>query len=95
MKVNEAALTKGELRKLTALRKSVGPKLGDEVFKKWFQQRPDKATVQLDSMAVKIEELFAPYARDKNFKLGTYGYNIRRSKGKGAKGFVVVKNLRP
>ncbi len=35
MAIDEGALTKGQLRKLTALRRSVGDKLGEEVFLKW------------------------------------------------------------
>ena len=32
--IDEAALTKGQLRKLNALRKSVGPTIADEAFSK-------------------------------------------------------------
>ena len=32
MAINEAALTKGQLRKLNALRNSIGDKLGEEAF---------------------------------------------------------------
>ena len=39
-KINEAKLTKGELRKLNALRKSVGEKIGNEAFAEWMKSRP-------------------------------------------------------
>jgi len=38
-KIDEKALTKGELRKLNALRKSIGPDLADDAFSKWHAQQ--------------------------------------------------------
>ena len=55
MPIDETKLTKVQLRKLSALRKSVGADLGEEVFIKWLarQANPkDKA----DPIAVKIIE---------------------------------------
>lgn len=34
--IDEAALSKGELRKLNALRKSIGDELANEAFAKWY-----------------------------------------------------------
>ena len=34
--INESALTKGELRKLNALRKSVGDMIAEQAFLKWL-----------------------------------------------------------
>ena len=44
-KIDEKALTKGELRKLNALRKSIGPDLGDDAFSRWHakQEKPQAA----------------------------------------------------
>jgi len=33
--IDESTLTKGQIRKFNVLRKSVGDKLGNEVFAKW------------------------------------------------------------
>ena len=30
-----------------------------------------------------------------DYKLGNYGYTIRRARGKGVSGFVVTKNAKP
>ena len=38
--INEAALTKGEVRKLNALRKSVGAKIAEQAFTKWLRDKP-------------------------------------------------------
>lgn len=37
--IDEKAQTKGELRKLNALRKSIGDELGEQAFAKWLDQR--------------------------------------------------------
>ena len=39
--IDETALTKGQLRKLNALRKSLGPSIADEAFAKWLGQASD------------------------------------------------------
>ena len=92
MAIEEGTLTKGQLRKLTALRRSVGEKLGDEVFAKWLAQQAATSAPKSDPVAVKIEEALAGFANDHSFNLGVYGYTIRRARGKGASGFVATKN---
>ena len=94
MVIKESTLTKGQLRKLNALRKSVGDKLGDQTFAKWLkEQAKAKAVpkVQSDPVAEKILDAVKSLEKDKTVKLGNRGYVIKRSKGKGAKGFVVQK----
>lgn len=96
MAINESKLTKGQVRKLNALRKSVGNELGDEVFSKWLtQQASAVAKPKPDPIAVKIEDALAGYVDDRSFRLGNYGYTIRRARGKGVSGFVVTKNAKP
>ena len=36
-KIDETDLTKGELRKLNALRKSLGPEIADKAFSEWLR----------------------------------------------------------
>ena len=65
MAIDETNLTKVQLRKLSALRKSVGDVLGDEVFIKWLaRQAAQKAKV--DPVAVKIVEALAGLEKDPN-----------------------------
>ena len=93
---DEKTLTKEQTRKLNALRKSVGDKLGEEVFGKWLvQQAAAGVEPKRDVIAVKIEESLAQYAGDRSFRLGNYGYTIRRTRGKGRSGFVARKNEKP
>ena len=93
MAINEQNLNKGHVRKLTALRKSLGQEIADEAFEKWASQQSKDTGEKADPIAARIEELLAPTANDAKFRLGRYGYTIRRAKGRGvAKGFVAVKN---
>ena len=92
MAINESNLTKGQIRKLNALRKSVGDALGEEAFTKWLKQRKsEKKEVRIDPVVRKIAEALKPLAKDKTLNLGRYGYSIKRARGKGAKGIVVAR----
>ena len=48
-------------------------------------------TVQIDPVAEKIKVALSSLVHDNAFRLGSKGYIIKRSKGKGASGFVVSK----
>ena len=94
MAIKETSLNKGQIRKLNALRKSVGVKIGEEAFGKWLkEQAKAKAVpkVQSDPVAEKILDAVKSLEKDKTVKLGNRGYVVKRAKGKGAKGFVVQK----
>ena len=92
MAVNKENLTKGQIRKLNALRKSVGDKLANDVFSKWLKQQAKKnSSGDSDPVADQILDALSPLAKDKSIRLGNRGYSIHRARGKGAKGFVVRK----
>ena len=94
MTIKEASLNKGQIRKLNALRKSVGIKIGEEAFGKWLKEQVTAKAVpkvQSDPVAEKILNAVKSLEKDKTVKLGNRGYVIKRAKGKGAKGFVVQK----
>ena len=91
MPVDESILTKGQIRKLNALRKSVGSKLGEDTFTKWLVAQ-SKATKELqDPVADALIAALNDLEDDKNFRLGRRGYIVRRAKGRGASGFVASK----
>jgi hypothetical protein len=48
-------------------------------------------TVQIDPVADKIKVALSSLVYESAFRLGSKGYIIKRSKGKGASGFVVSK----
>ena len=96
MAIEETKLTKGHRRKLNALKKSVGDKLGEEVFSKWKAlQDKESAARRADPVAEKIQAALADYVNDRSFRLGNYGYTVRRARGKGQYGFVAAKNGKP
>ena len=92
MALNEKSMTKGQLRKLNALRKSLGIKIADQAFAQWLKEQPTKSTaVKTDPVADKIVKAISALAKDKTFNLGRKGYVVKRAKGRGAKGFVAEK----
>lgn len=92
MPIDESDLTKGQIRKLNALRKSIGDSLGEEAFKKWLaQQKTEDKEARPDPVAERILDVVKPLEKDKSLNLGRYGYSIKRARGKGAKGFVVAR----
>jgi hypothetical protein len=90
MAINEADLTKGQIRKLNALRRSIGDSLAEEAFAKWLKQQETEADEFLiDPVAELLAETLAPLLKKKNLNLGRYGYCVKRARGKGAQGIVV------
>lgn len=93
MAIDESGLTKGQVVKLNALRKSIGEDLAEDVFSKWLERHASKKTVEKpDLVAEQLLALLAPFEKDPTFRLGNKGYTVRRARGKGASGFVVSKN---
>ena len=92
MAINEKSLTKGQIRKLNALRKSLGDKIANKAFTQWMKEQPAKVvTAKSDHVADKLVKAIAGLAKDKSLNLGRKGYVVKRAKGKGAKGFVAEK----
>ena len=68
MAIDETGLTKGLVRKLTALRKSVGDDLAEEVFAKWLEREAaSQAKGNPDPVAMKIVEILAGFENDPKF----------------------------
>ncbi len=55
-KLDENALTKGELRKLNGLRKSVGEDVGEKAFVEWLRKKPAVMAELEDKNAVLIAD---------------------------------------
>lgn len=85
-------LSKGQARKLTALRKSLGNAIADDAFAKWLKEQPAKGDkAASDPVAEKLVSALSGLADDKALNLGRKGYIVKRAKGKGASGFVAEK----
>ena len=92
MAIKDSDLTKGQVRKLNALRKSLGDKLAEDAFSKWLkqQEKADGVTDKPDPVAEQIADLLKSLEK-KNLNLGRYGYVVKRARGKGAKGLIVSR----
>ena len=87
MAIDETGLTKGLVRKLNALRKSVGDYLAEEVFAKWVEREAtSKAKGKPDPVAMKIVEALAGFENDPKFNLGNHGYTFTPRQRQGRVG---------
>ena len=89
-KIQERNLTKGQFRKLTALRKSLGKGIADNAFAEWLasvadETKPDES----DKNAEAITGLLTPPVLDGTIRLPRGGYVVRRGRGR-----VVVERAR-
>ena len=61
MAINEKSLSKGQLRKLNALRKSLGDKIADTAFAQWLKEQPtrtDSPAVHPNGYGIRLSHLF-------------------------------------
>ena len=79
--IDETILTKGQLRKLNALRKSLGPVIADEAFSKWLAQTADDES-EVDENARLIADTLWDLTRDGKLKIRRGGYLVRRGRGR-------------
>ena len=78
--IDESTLSKGELRKLNALRKSLGDEIAEEAFTKWLAQQ-STGSVASDPNIALIEEALAPLIEQIRMPRGTV-YTISRGRGR-------------
>ncbi len=81
-KIRERDLTKGQLRKLTALRKSLGKGIADNAFAEWLASVPAVTTEPADNNAEAIAELLDTPVLTKKINLPRGGYVVRRGRGR-------------
>ena len=81
-KLDEKALTKGELRKLNALRKSVGEEIGDVAFMDWLRKKPVAVAELEDKNAVLIADTLIPLIEKNKLQIPRGGYLVRRGHGR-------------
>ena len=88
---DESTLTKGQLRKLNALRKSVGDEVGERAFSDWLAAQPAAETAKTDRNAQAIADALWPLAREGTltFPRGG-GYLVRRGRGR-----IVIEPAKP
>jgi hypothetical protein len=91
MTIDHSALTKGQIRKLNALRKSVGDDIAEDAFGKWMKSQSQTPKEVRDPVADALVTALDRFKNDKTFRLGAKGYAVKRARGKGASGFVAQK----
>ena len=78
--IDESALTKGQLRKLNSLRKSVGNDIGERAFAEWLAAQA--AAPPADRNADRVAEALWPLVEQGTLRLPRGGYIVRRGRGR-------------
>ena len=79
--VDEKSLTKGQLRKLNALRKSLGDEIAQRAFAEWLKSEPAAADVY-DRNASTIADALQPLIESGKLRIPRGGYVLRRGRGR-------------
>ena len=79
--IDEGGLTKGQLRKLRALRKSVGEEIAERAFAEWLATQ-QAASGKADGNAATIVETLWPLVEQGTPAIPRGGYLIRRGRGR-------------
>ena len=87
--IDESALSKGERRKLNALRKSVGDEIGERAFLEWLSSRPTGSENE-DLHAATILDILWPLVEEGRLKIPRGGYLLRRGRGR-----IIVEPAQP
>ena len=87
--IDESTLTKGQLRKLNALRKSVGEGIAERAFAEWLASQPG-AKAKTDGNAETIVDTPWPMVEQGTLAIPRGGYLIRRGRGR-----IIVEAAKP
>ena len=79
--IDEGSLTKGQLRKLTALRKSVGDEIGERTFAAWLASQGTVDRKE-DGNAATIVDTLWPLVEQGALAIPRGGYLLRRGRGR-------------
>ncbi len=80
-RIDESALTKGQLRKLNALKKSVGNEVGERAFAEWLAGQESASGKADDNAAIIVDTLW-PMVEEGRLAIPRGGYRIRRGRGR-------------
>ena len=87
--IDESTLTKGQLRKLNALKKSVGDDVGTRAFAEWLASQ-GTAGPEADGDAAMIVDTLWPMVQEGTLAIPRGGYLIRRGRGR-----IIVEAAKP
>ena len=80
-RIDESVLTKGQRRKLSALRKSVGDDIGEQAFADWLSSQSATAAKPDENAAVIVDTLW-PLVQQGRLAIPRGGYLLRRGRGR-------------
>ncbi len=86
--IDESTLTKGQLRKLSALKKSVGDEVGERAFAEWLAVQGVGPAP--DGNAAMIVDTLWPMVQEGTLAVPRGGYLIRRGRGR-----IIVEAAKP
>ena len=75
-------LTKGQIRKLNVLRKSVGPAIGERAFVEWLKGVNTEKDTAEDKTSAQIAETIQAALEKKGRSIPREGYLITRGRGR-------------
>ena len=81
-RVDEGTLTKGQRRKLNALRKSVGDEIGEQAFTAWLSSQSASAAAEANQNAAMIVDTLWPLVQQGTLAIPRGGYLLRRGRGR-------------
>ena len=87
--IDESTLTKGQRRKLNALRKSVGDDIGEQAFAEWLSSQ-QAAGPTADANASLIVDTLWPLVQQGTLSIPRGGYMLRRGRGR-----IIVERMSP
>ena len=79
--IDAKQLTKGEICKLNALKKSIGDQLGKEAFSKWLRAKDSNSGQAMDPNIELIEKALVPLMDRVRIPRGG-AYAVRRGRGR-------------
>ena len=79
---DESTLTKGQRRKLNALRKSVGDEIGEQAFAAWLSSQSQAAGAAADENSALIVDTLWPLVQEGTLSIPRGGYLLRRGRGR-------------
>ena len=80
--ISEGELTKGQLRKLNALRKSIGEEIAHKAFAEWFTSQTTDVGEEADRNAELIAEILIEQINQGKLRIPRGGYLVRRGRGR-------------
>ncbi len=78
----QTSLTKGQIRKLNALRKSVGPAIGERAFAQWLKGVNAERSSAEDKTRAQIAEALQAALGREGLSIPRGGYLITRGRGR-------------